>query len=91
MRKNPAARRASPAPEPGSARRQATNLSLDLGLLAEAKVLGVNLSRAAERGLALAIAERRSEAWLAENQAAIRSSNAYVERRGLPLARFRKF
>jgi antitoxin CcdA len=71
--------------------RKATNLSLDTGLLAEAIECRVNLSKAAERGLRETIAEARAEAWLIENQAALESSNRYVEEHGLPLARHRQF
>jgi antitoxin CcdA len=49
------------------------------------------VSRAAERGLAQAIIEKRAELWLSENKAAIESSNEYVEKHGLPLARHRQF
>jgi antitoxin CcdA len=38
-----------------------------------------------------AIAERRAALWLEENRAALESSNAFVERNGLPLAQFRSF
>ena len=72
-------------------RKRATNVSLDAQLLTEAKALGVNISRACDRGLALQIAEERGKRWLKENKAAIESSNAYVERQGLPLARHRRF
>lgn len=71
--------------------RRATNVSLNAQLLAEARSLDVNISRAAEQGLARAIAERRAALWLEENQAALESSNAYVEQHGLPLARYRSF
>jgi antitoxin CcdA len=71
--------------------RRATNVSLSSGLLDEARVLGINVSRACERGLALQIAEAQAERWLAENRQAIESSNAFVERHGLPLARYRQF
>jgi antitoxin CcdA len=71
--------------------RRATNVSLDAELLDEARRLGINVSRACERGLALDIARGRSEAWLAENKDALASSNAFVERHGLPLARYRRF
>lgn len=71
--------------------RKATNISLDAGLLAEARALDINLSRACERGLAEQIAETRAERWRGENAAALASSNAHVEREGLPLARFRRF
>jgi antitoxin CcdA len=32
-----------------------------------------------------------AEAWLVDNQAALESSNAFVQETGLPLARFRNF
>ncbi len=79
-------------PRPTAAsRKRATNVSLDAVLLSEAKALGVNVSRACDRGLALQIAEERGKRWLKENKAALESSNAYVERHGLPLARYRQF
>lgn len=68
-----------------------TNVSLDVALVAEAKALGLNLSQACERGLSAQIAEARALAWQTENRAAIASSNAFVESRGLPLARLRQF
>lgn len=74
-----------------SPRKRATNVSLDAVLLGEAKALGVNISRACDRGLALQIAEERGKRWLKENKTALESSNAYVERHGLPLARHRRF
>lgn len=76
---------------PADAPKRPTNLSISESLLAEAKALDVNISRAAERGLARAIAERRADLWLAENRAALDSSNAFVDRHGLPLARYRNF
>lgn len=74
-----------------AAPRKPTNISLDATLLETAKELGVNISRACERGLAEQIAETRAERWRAENAEAIESSNRYVERHGLPLAGFRRF
>ncbi|WP_448202798.1 type II toxin-antitoxin system CcdA family antitoxin [Azospirillum sp. sgz302134] len=74
-----------------SAPKKATNVSLNSALLEEAKSLGVNVSRACERGLALQIAEVRAQRWLEENKDALESSNAYVERNGLPLAQYRQF
>ena len=71
--------------------KKATNLSLNEDLLAEAKARGINLSKAAERGLWEAIAEQRAIEWLAENKDALESSNEYVEKHGLPLARYRQF
>ncbi|MCC8393776.1 type II toxin-antitoxin system CcdA family antitoxin [Paraburkholderia sp. MMS20-SJTR3] len=71
--------------------KKATNVSLAESLLAEAKELGINVSQAAEAGLAKAVSDARAEAWLVENREAIESSNAYVEKHGLPLAKYRMF
>ncbi len=79
------------ARNPRSATKRATNVSLAENLLSEAKALHINISQAAEAGVAQAIARRRSELWLAENQEAIESSNAFVEKHGLPLAKHRMF
>ena len=57
--------------------------------LAEARELGVDVSQAAEAGIAAAVSLRRQERWLAGSQAALESSNAFVERHGLPLSRHR--
>lgn len=75
----------------GDAPKRATNVSINERLLADAKALQVNISRAAESGLARAIAERQAELWRQENKAAIESSNSYVEQHGLPLAKHRLF
>ena len=80
-----ASRRGSEAPK------KATNVSISDALLADAKELQINVSRAAEAGLARAIAERRAEIWLQENGEALQSSNDYVARNGLPLAKYRQF
>jgi antitoxin CcdA len=72
-------------------RRKSTNVTLTVALVDEAKALGVNLSQAAEVGVADAVARKRAEVWLAENREALESSNAYVEAQGLPLARHRNF
>ena len=76
---------------PTSPPRKATNLSLDPVLLAEARALGLNVSRAAEAGLAAAVRAARTEAWRRENAAALASSNAFAEAHGLPLERHRPF
>lgn len=68
-----------------------TNLSLDQALLLEAKQVGINLSQAAEVGIAKAIVQKKQQLWLAQNQAAIESSNCFTASQGLPLAKFRNF
>jgi antitoxin CcdA len=70
---------------------RSTNLSLDAGLVEQAKSLGVNLSRACEEGLAARIEEELGRRWRSENSEAIASSNDFVDRNGLPLADLRRF
>jgi len=74
-----------------NAPKKATNVSLAEPLLAEAKELQINVSQAAEAGLAKAVAERRAELWVAENKKAFECWNTYVEKNGLPLAKYRSF
>lgn len=82
----PAARRDNAA-----LRRKSTNVTLTVALVEEAKALGVNVSQAAEVGVADAVARKRAAVWLAENREALESSNAFVETHGLPLAQYRNF
>jgi antitoxin CcdA len=80
-----------PSPKEERSPRKATNVSLPENLVAQAKQLNVNVSQACERGLAQAVAKTRAERWMEENREAIESSNAYVEKYGLPLAKYRQF
>jgi antitoxin CcdA len=72
-------------------RRIATNVTLDSALVAEARELGVNISKASATGLEAAVAKARSERWIADNQQALKSSNAFVDDHGLPLGSLRQF
>lgn len=71
--------------------RKPANLSLDQSLLAEARALGINLSRAAEAGLRQAVREAQAEQWRRDNANALAASNAWVQDNDLPLARHRLF
>ncbi|TPM29340.1 type II toxin-antitoxin system CcdA family antitoxin [Mesorhizobium sp. B2-3-4] len=71
--------------------RKSVNTSIDSRLIEEAKALGINMSRAAEQGIAKAISAEKTRRWQEENKAAIESSNDYVKRNGLPLAKYRLF
>jgi antitoxin CcdA len=79
------------AEAPARGTKRATNVSLNARLLEEARALNINISKAAERGLSLEIADARAKAWREENKVAIESWNEYVEQHGLPLARYRQF
>lgn len=71
--------------------RRSTSMTLDRQVLDDARRLGLNISRAAEKGIRDAIAYKRRSDWLAENAEAIADYNAYIEQNGIPLAEYRKF
>lgn len=71
--------------------RKSTNLSLPSDMVEEARALGVNLSRAAEEGIAKALKAEREKRWKEENREAIEAANAWVEANGLPLEKHRMF
>ncbi len=74
-----------------SAVRKPANLSLDANILSEARELKLNISRAAEDGIASAIKAEKERLWRIENAEAIRAENEYIEKHGLPLAKYRQF
>ncbi len=71
--------------------RKAANLSLDSALLTQARELDINLSRAAEDGIAKAVKAERERRWLEDNDEAIRAHNEYFAKHGLPLEKYRMF
>ncbi|WP_349436718.1 type II toxin-antitoxin system CcdA family antitoxin [Pararhizobium sp. A13] len=71
--------------------RRPANLSLDSNLVSQARDLNINLSRAAEDGIERAVKSERERLWRIENAEAIEASNRYVEKHGLPLAKYRQF
>ncbi len=71
--------------------RRATNVSLPADLVESARGLDINISQACEKGLAAEVKKAREDKWIEENWDAIQSSNAYVEKHGLPLAKYRMF
>ncbi len=73
------------------AKRKPVNLSIDAELVAEAKAMGINLSQTCEAALSVALKKEREDQWVKENWDAIQSSNAWVEKHGLPLEKYRMF
>lgn len=80
-----------PQSQPTRTFKRAANLSIDSELLSEARRHNINISRAAEIGIAQALAAAKSALWKKDNRAAIQSSNAYIEANGLPLDHYRQF
>ena len=72
-------------------RKRGTNVSLRADLVAEARELGVGLSRACEDGLAAAVKAEKERRWVEENADAIRSYNEWIAKNGNPLAKYRMF
>lgn len=71
--------------------RNACHLAVDVASVAQVEASTTKLSPASEAGLQRAVEVADSDGWLADNAAALDSSNAYVKLHGLPLARFRCF
>ncbi|CCV10996.1 conserved hypothetical protein [Mesorhizobium sp. STM 4661] len=71
--------------------RQPANLSIDSKLMKEAKGLDVNVSRAAEAGIAEAVSAEKTRLWKLENRATMEAWNEYVEKHGVPLKEHRQF
>ncbi|WP_304073736.1 type II toxin-antitoxin system CcdA family antitoxin [Maricaulis maris] len=67
---------------PSAERRKRTNLTVREDVMAEAKALGLNTSRAAEAGIEAAIREEKGRRWLEENREGIRAYNERYEREG---------
>lgn len=71
--------------------RRAANSSLDETSVSEVRHLNINLSRAAEGGIARAVKTERERLWRLENARAIAEMNDHIDRNGLPLAEHRQF
>jgi antitoxin CcdA len=72
-------------------RRKATNVSLDPKLVAEARELGINVSQACEAGLEHHTKLAREARLREELAPTIAYWNDYVEKNGIPLAKYRMF
>ena len=63
--------------------KRAANVSINEGLLRDAKALDINLSATLERALEQEVRARRREQWLEDNREAIAAYNARIERDGV--------
>jgi len=55
--------------------KKAANLSIDEKLIAKARAYDINVSRAAEEGIARAVTAEKKRRWKEENAEAIQASN----------------
>ncbi len=63
--------------------KRATNVSINQGLLEDAKALDINLSATLERALEAEVRARKREKWLEENREAITAYNEHIEEHGI--------
>jgi antitoxin CcdA len=76
---------------PATQRKRAANLSLSEDVLADARELGINLSRACEQHLRELVRRERERRWRAEHGDFVAAYNATVEQGGLPLEQWKTF
>lgn len=69
--------------------KKAVNLTLDAGLLAEAKAFGTNLSATLEAALEAAHRGKRAAKWREDNKGAVEAWNGIIEKDGLLLDKYR--
>ncbi|TIV92330.1 MAG: post-segregation antitoxin CcdA [Mesorhizobium sp.] len=71
--------------------RKSIRISIDPRLIEDAKAVGIDISGVSEAAIATAVSAEKTRRWQEENREAIDSSNDYVRRNGLPLAKYRLF
>ena len=71
--------------------RKSANLSLSADVLADAKTLGINISRECDQFLRERVRKEKALRWQAEHVEFVAAYNRTVEEEGLPLAEWRSF
>lgn len=74
-----------------SGEREAVNLSLDTGIVAAAREVGVDLSQVCEAAIRSATKAEQDRRWAEENREWAEAHNRWVEENALPLERYRLF
>ena len=71
--------------------KKATNITLSADVLADAKILGINISQTCDAYLRDLVKMERERRWLSENAEYIAAYNQTIESEGLPLEQFQSF
>ena len=71
--------------------RKSANLSLSADVLADAKALGINISRECDQFLRERVRREKAMRWQMEHAEFISAYNRTVEAEGLPLAQWQSF
>ena len=69
-----------------SSKRRPVNMSIDTGIVAAAKEVGVNMSRVTEAALRAAIKTERERRWKEEHREWIEAHNRWIDENGIPLS-----
>ena len=78
-------------PHQTSNTKRATNLTLSAQVLADAKALGINISKACDAHLQELVRQEKEARWKLEHADYIKAYNAVVEEEALPLNAWRTF
>ncbi len=71
--------------------KKATNITLSIDVLNEAKALGINISQTCDQYLRELVRSERERRWQQENAEFIAAYNQTVEQEDLPLVQWRSF
>lgn len=74
-----------------NAPKKATNLTLNVKVLAMAREMGMNVSQTVDTLLAAEVKRLYWEQWNEQNREAVAEYNARIASEGLPLAKYRTF
>ncbi len=71
--------------------KKATNITLSVDVLIEAKALGINISQTCDQYLRELVRSERERRWQQDNAEFISAYNQTIEQEGLPLDSWRSF
>ncbi len=71
--------------------KKATNITLSVDVLNEAKALGINISQTCDQYLRELVKNERERRWQQDNAEFIAAYNQTVEQEGLPLEQWQSF
>jgi antitoxin CcdA len=72
-----------------SGKRKPVNLSIDTGIVEQARAHGINLSQVSEAALRTAVEAKAERQWIEGNREALESWDRWVGKNGLPLEKYR--
>jgi antitoxin CcdA len=71
--------------------KRATNVTLSIDLVENAKRLGINVSQACESGLTDQVRKALGEEWRRDNREAVENWNKWIRENGMPYDEYRHY